>query len=106
MLCDLADGFSGLGSKVTEMLQDSYGGWGILSWGLAPVSHPDTVSDKREVFGSVFSGSSSVSTVFFNSVMFIRALNGQLAFLIGQVQVVPPCLSVFFRLVPNEYNPG
>uniref|UniRef100_A0A8K9XEY2 DML1/Misato tubulin domain-containing protein n=1 Tax=Oncorhynchus mykiss TaxID=8022 RepID=A0A8K9XEY2_ONCMY len=49
VLCDLADGFSGLGSKVTEMLQDSYGGRGILSWELAPVSHPDTVSDKREV---------------------------------------------------------
>ncbi|XP_071224075.1 protein misato homolog 1-like isoform X1 [Salvelinus alpinus] len=44
VLCDLADGFSGLGSKVTEMLQDSYGGRGILSWGLAPVSHPDTPS--------------------------------------------------------------
>ncbi|XP_029587815.1 protein misato homolog 1 [Salmo trutta] len=42
VLCDLADGFSGLGSKVTEMLQDSYGGRGILSWRRAPVSHPDT----------------------------------------------------------------
>lgn len=41
VLCDLADGFSGLGSKVTEMLQDSYGGRGILTWGLAPVSHPE-----------------------------------------------------------------
>lgn len=44
VFCDLADGFAGLGSKVTEMLQDSYGGRGILTWGLAPVSHPDTVS--------------------------------------------------------------
>ncbi|RXN17060.1 misato -like protein [Labeo rohita] len=26
VLCDLADGFSGLGSKVTELLRDSYGG--------------------------------------------------------------------------------
>uniref|UniRef100_A0A8C7H9V0 Protein misato homolog 1 n=1 Tax=Oncorhynchus kisutch TaxID=8019 RepID=A0A8C7H9V0_ONCKI len=50
VLCDLADGFSGLGSKVTEMLQDSYGGRGILSWELAPVSHPDTVSDERELY--------------------------------------------------------
>lgn len=46
VLCDLADGFAGLGSKVTEMLQDSYGGRGILTWGLAPVSHPDSVSHK------------------------------------------------------------
>ncbi|KAF4100960.1 hypothetical protein G5714_019156 [Onychostoma macrolepis] len=46
VLCDLADGFSGLGSKVTELLQDSYGGRGILTWGVAPVTHPDTSSIK------------------------------------------------------------
>lgn len=46
MLCDLSDGFSGLGSKVTEMLQDSYSGRGILSWGLAPVSYSNSVSVK------------------------------------------------------------
>lgn len=44
VLCDLADGFAGLGSKVTEMLQDAYSGRGILTWGLAPVSHPNSVS--------------------------------------------------------------
>lgn len=44
VLCDLADGFAGLGSKVTELLHDSYGGRGILTWGLLPVSHPDSVS--------------------------------------------------------------
>ncbi|MCJ8750383.1 hypothetical protein PDJAM_G00263810, partial [Pangasius djambal] len=42
VLCDMADGFSGLGSKVTELLQDSYGGRGILTWGVAPVSHPES----------------------------------------------------------------
>ncbi|XP_051520554.1 protein misato homolog 1-like [Myxocyprinus asiaticus] len=47
VLCDLADGFSGLGSKVTELLQDSYGGRGILTWGVAPVNHPDTSSIKE-----------------------------------------------------------
>ncbi|XP_075995325.1 protein misato homolog 1 [Genypterus blacodes] len=46
VLCDLADGFAGLGSKVTEMLQDSYGGRGILTWGLAPVSHPNSTPIK------------------------------------------------------------
>ncbi|XP_058475726.1 protein misato homolog 1 [Solea solea] len=46
VLCDMADGFAGLGSKVTEMLQDSYGGRGILTWGLAPVSHPDSTPVK------------------------------------------------------------
>lgn len=44
VLCDLDDGFSGLGSKVTELLQDTYGGRGILTWGVAPVNHPDTSS--------------------------------------------------------------
>uniref|UniRef100_A0A3B4WI45 Protein misato homolog 1 n=1 Tax=Seriola lalandi dorsalis TaxID=1841481 RepID=A0A3B4WI45_SERLL len=43
VLCDMADGFAGLGSKVTEMLLDSYSGRGILTWGLAPVSHPNSV---------------------------------------------------------------
>ncbi|XP_029022301.1 protein misato homolog 1 isoform X2 [Betta splendens] len=47
VLCDLADGFAGLGSKVTEILQDSYGGRGILTWGLAPVSHPNTTPVKE-----------------------------------------------------------
>ncbi|XP_046714871.1 protein misato homolog 1 isoform X1 [Silurus meridionalis] len=42
VLCDLADGFSGLGSKITELLQDSYSGRGILTWGMAPVSHSDS----------------------------------------------------------------
>lgn len=46
VLCDLADGFSGLGSKVTELLRDSYGGRGILTWGVAPVNHPDKSSIK------------------------------------------------------------
>ncbi|XP_068188527.1 protein misato homolog 1 [Antennarius striatus] len=46
VLCDLADGFAGLGSKVTEMLQDSYHGKGILTWGVAPVSHPDSTPMK------------------------------------------------------------
>uniref|UniRef100_A0A3B5AN75 Protein misato homolog 1 n=1 Tax=Stegastes partitus TaxID=144197 RepID=A0A3B5AN75_9TELE len=46
VFCDLADGFSGLGSKVTEMLQDSYGGRGILTWGLVPVSRPDSTPVK------------------------------------------------------------
>lgn len=46
VLCDLASGFAGLGSKVTEMLQDSYSGRGILTWGMAPVSHPNSTPMK------------------------------------------------------------
>ncbi|KAM9496034.1 protein misato homolog 1 [Clarias gariepinus] len=49
VLCDISDGFSGLGSKVTELLQDSYSGRGILTWGVAPVSHPES-SPIKEVY--------------------------------------------------------
>ncbi|XP_053133222.1 protein misato homolog 1 isoform X2 [Hemicordylus capensis] len=37
VLCDLHNGFSGVGAKVTELLHDEYAGKGILSWGLTPV---------------------------------------------------------------------
>ncbi|NXL89615.1 MSTO1 protein, partial [Alectura lathami] len=37
VLCDLHDGFSGVGAKVTELLRDEYSGKGILTWGLTPV---------------------------------------------------------------------
>nr|XP_057903244.1 protein misato homolog 1 [Doryrhamphus excisus] len=46
ILCDMADGFAGLGSKVTEMLQDAYGGRGILTYGMAPVSHANSTPTK------------------------------------------------------------
>lgn len=45
ILCDLGNGFAGLGSKVTELLQDSYGGRGILSWGLVPGAPAHSVSE-------------------------------------------------------------
>ncbi|KAK2508457.1 hypothetical protein MC885_021370 [Smutsia gigantea] len=36
ILCDLHDGFSGVGAKATELLQDEYLGRGIITWGLLP----------------------------------------------------------------------
>ncbi|XP_066466436.1 protein misato homolog 1 [Tiliqua scincoides] len=36
VLCDLHNGFSGVGAKVTELLRDEYAGKGILTWGLTP----------------------------------------------------------------------
>ncbi|KAM9214899.1 protein misato homolog 1 isoform 2-T2 [Leptosomus discolor] len=38
VLCDLHNGFSGVGAKVTELLYDEYSGKGILTWGLTPVT--------------------------------------------------------------------
>ncbi|KAM6999171.1 protein misato homolog 1 isoform 2-T2 [Passerculus sandwichensis] len=37
VLCDLHNGFSGVGARVTELLRDEYGRKGILAWGLTPV---------------------------------------------------------------------
>ncbi|NWI10109.1 MSTO1 protein, partial [Crypturellus soui] len=37
VLCDLHDGFSGVGAKVTELLHDEYPRKGILTWGVTPV---------------------------------------------------------------------
>ncbi|XP_035759830.1 protein misato homolog 1 isoform X2 [Egretta garzetta] len=38
VLCDLHNGFSGVGAKVTELLCDEYSGKGILTWGLTPAT--------------------------------------------------------------------
>ncbi|KAH0515246.1 Protein misato-like protein 1 [Microtus ochrogaster] len=37
ILCDLHDGFSGVGAKTAELLQDEYSGRGVITWGLLPV---------------------------------------------------------------------
>ncbi|XP_028650892.1 protein misato homolog 1 [Erpetoichthys calabaricus] len=57
VLCDIQDGFSGLGSSVTELLHDEYGGRGIFTLGLAPVSHPQSsvVKDVYHLINSVLS---------------------------------------------------
>ncbi|NXE84941.1 MSTO1 protein, partial [Cochlearius cochlearius] len=38
VLCDLHNGFAGVGAKVTELLCDEYSGKGILTWGLTPAT--------------------------------------------------------------------
>ncbi|NWQ84848.1 MSTO1 protein, partial [Columbina picui] len=38
VLCDLHDGFSGVGAKATELLYDEYSSKGILTWGLTPLA--------------------------------------------------------------------
>ncbi|NXD29614.1 MSTO1 protein, partial [Spelaeornis formosus] len=43
VLCDLHNGFSGVGAKVTELLHDEYSRKGILTWGLTPVPSPVAV---------------------------------------------------------------
>ncbi|XP_064494317.1 protein misato homolog 1 isoform X1 [Pseudopipra pipra] len=48
VLCDLHNGFSGVGAKVTELLHDEYSGKGILSWGLTPAT--SDVGDPQSSF--------------------------------------------------------
>ncbi|NXT32096.1 MSTO1 protein, partial [Pelecanoides urinatrix] len=48
VLCDLHNGFSGVGAKVTELLYDEYSGKGILTWGLTPVMSHVGVSEQWE----------------------------------------------------------
>ncbi|XP_025714495.1 protein misato homolog 1 isoform X1 [Callorhinus ursinus] len=36
ILCDLHNGFSGVGATATELLRDEYSGRGIITWGLLP----------------------------------------------------------------------
>lgn len=77
VLCDLADGFSGLGSKVTEMLQDSYGGRCILTWGMSPVSHSDKSSIK-DVFHMMNTALGTVSMANHSSFFCPLTLRGGL----------------------------
>ncbi|XP_066424426.1 protein misato homolog 1 [Molothrus aeneus] len=48
VLCDLHNGFSGVGAKVTELLHDEYSRQGILTWGLTPVL--SAVGDPQKSF--------------------------------------------------------
>ncbi|XP_038017766.1 protein misato homolog 1 [Motacilla alba alba] len=48
VLCDLHNGFSGVGAKVTELLHDEYSRKGILTWGLTPVL--SAVGDPQKSF--------------------------------------------------------
>lgn len=48
VLCDLHNGFSGVGAKVTELLHDEYSQKGILTWGLTPVL--SSVADPQNSF--------------------------------------------------------
>ncbi|KAM3656958.1 protein misato homolog 1 [Ammospiza maritima maritima] len=48
VLCDLHNGFSGVGARVTELLRDEYARKGILTWGLTPVL--SAVGDPQKSF--------------------------------------------------------
>ncbi|NWT90940.1 MSTO1 protein, partial [Lanius ludovicianus] len=50
VLCDLHNGFSGVGAKVTELLHDEYSRKGILTWGLTPALSTVGVNSNGWIF--------------------------------------------------------
>ncbi|NWH27519.1 MSTO1 protein, partial [Grus americana] len=73
VLCDLHNGFSGVGAKVTELLCDEYSGKGILTWGLAPVISNMGVSKQ---WGKPRTGDAFVSSPDYDSQKnFYRLMN-------------------------------
>uniref|UniRef100_A0A8C5PH56 Protein misato homolog 1 n=1 Tax=Leptobrachium leishanense TaxID=445787 RepID=A0A8C5PH56_9ANUR len=68
VLCDLHNGFSGVGAQVAEFLRDQYPGRGILTWGTSPVQPGEADFRKRTfqmlntIMGTV--KMSSVSSLF------------------------------------------
>uniref|UniRef100_A0A5F4WA36 Protein misato homolog 1 n=1 Tax=Callithrix jacchus TaxID=9483 RepID=A0A5F4WA36_CALJA len=56
ILCDLYDGFSGVGTKATEMLQDEYSGRGIITWGLlsGPYHHVEAQRNIYRLLNTAF----------------------------------------------------
>uniref|UniRef100_A0A8D2J906 Protein misato homolog 1 n=1 Tax=Varanus komodoensis TaxID=61221 RepID=A0A8D2J906_VARKO len=53
VLCDLHNGFSGVGAKVTELLRDEYAGKGVLTWGLTPAPQRNLYRLMNTVLGIV-----------------------------------------------------
>eukprot|EP00076_Gallus_gallus_P048870 XP_422860.2 protein misato homolog 1 [Gallus gallus] len=77
VLCDLHDGFSGVGAKVTEVLQDEYSRKGILTWGLTPVTH--TVADSQKNFYRVLNAALGIVHLSAHSSLFCPlSLSGSL----------------------------
>ncbi|XP_029437115.1 protein misato homolog 1 isoform X2 [Rhinatrema bivittatum] len=77
VLCDIQDGFSGVGAKVTELLHDEFSGRGILTWGTTPIipAERDPVKDMYRLLNTVL-GIVHLST--HSSLFCPLSLNGSL----------------------------
>ncbi|XP_021232324.1 protein misato homolog 1 isoform X2 [Numida meleagris] len=84
VLCDLHDGFSGVGAKVTELLRDEYSRKGILTWGLTPVTQ--NVGDSQKNFYRVLNAALGIAHLSAHSSLFCPlSLSGSLG-----IQPQPP----------------
>uniref|UniRef100_A0A8C3NV58 Protein misato homolog 1 n=1 Tax=Cyanoderma ruficeps TaxID=181631 RepID=A0A8C3NV58_9PASS len=77
VLCDLHNGFSGVGAKVTELLHDEYSQKGILTWGLTPVL--STVGDPQKSFYRLMNTALGIAHLARHSSLFCpMSLSGSL----------------------------
>ncbi|XP_030147366.4 protein misato homolog 1 isoform X2 [Taeniopygia guttata] len=77
VLCDLHNGFSGVGAKVTELLHDEYSRKGILTWGLTPVLSP--VGDLQKSFQRLMNTALGIAHLSRHSSLFCPlSLSGSL----------------------------
>ncbi|CAN8206807.1 unnamed protein product [Coccothraustes coccothraustes] len=77
VLCDLHNGFSGVGAKVTELLHDEYSRKGILTWGLTPVL--SAVGDPQKSFYRLLNTALGVAHLSQHSSLFCPlSLSGSL----------------------------
>nr|XP_014130128.1 protein misato homolog 1 [Zonotrichia albicollis] len=77
VLCDLHNGFSGVGARVTELLRDEYARKGILTWGLTPVL--GAVGDPQKSFCRLMNTALGIAHLSRHSSLFCPlSLNGSL----------------------------
>ncbi|XP_074385520.1 protein misato homolog 1 isoform X3 [Zonotrichia albicollis] len=77
VLCDLHNGFSGVGARVTELLHDEYARKGILTWGLTPVLA--AVGDPQKSFCRLMNTALGIAHLSRHSSLFCPlSLNGSL----------------------------
>uniref|UniRef100_A0A8C5J2C8 Misato mitochondrial distribution and morphology regulator 1 n=1 Tax=Junco hyemalis TaxID=40217 RepID=A0A8C5J2C8_JUNHY len=77
VLCDLHNGFSGVGARVTELLHDEYARKGILTWGLTPVL--SAVGDPQKSFCRLMNTALGIAHLSRHSSLFCPlSLNGSL----------------------------
>ncbi|XP_026549023.1 protein misato homolog 1, partial [Notechis scutatus] len=88
VLCDLHNGFSGVGSKAVELLQDEYTGKGILTCGLTPVL-PSRVPPHRNFYRLMNTALGIVRLSGQSSLFCPLSLNGSLGLRPGGPVALP-----------------
>ncbi|XP_058716379.1 protein misato homolog 1 isoform X2 [Poecile atricapillus] len=95
VLCDLHNGFSGVGAKVTELLHDEYSRKGILTWGLTPVL--SAVADPQNSFYRLMNTALGIAHLSRHSSLFCPlSLSGSLG-----IKPEPPVTFPYIKYEPS-----